>query len=312
MEAKPRRRTRERILELSLRLFNEIGEPNVTTTTIADEMAISPGNLYYHFRNKDDIINSLFAQFEGEIEKRMQFSEGRPTIEEVWLYLQHMADFLWTYRFFYRDLNDLLSRNRTLETHFKQIIGHKVRFARSLCEQLVEDGQMLATPDEITVISTNVGVIATYWLSYQFVMNPRQYNDQEAIRKELHQASQQILSIMAPYLKGRSREMFDDLVRRRFTLSMLKADVPEVVTIVAVADKAEDAAVDEEIGKDKSGKKALDIDEDSLSAQNAEQHIPHVATKLAKTPKTIKPIKTAKMEKIPKSSTAKAPRNRLK
>jgi hypothetical protein len=57
-----------------------------------------------------------------------------------------------------------------------------------------------------------MGVIATYWLSYQFVMNPRKYNEQDAIRAELHQASLHIISLMAPYLRGRSRQMFDDLV----------------------------------------------------------------------------------------------------
>jgi AcrR family transcriptional regulator len=213
MEAKPPRRTRERILELSLKLFNDIGEPNVTTTTIAEEMEISPGNLYYHFRNKDDIINSIFAQFEQLIEKRLRFPEDhRPTIDEMWSYLQYMADFLWQYRFLYRDLNDLLARNRTLETHFKQIITHKVNFAQQLCDALVADHEMVATPAEIKVIATNMGVIATYWLSYQFVMNPRKYNEQETIRAELHQASLHIISMMAPYLRGRSRQIFDDLV----------------------------------------------------------------------------------------------------
>ena len=219
MEAKPPRRTRERILELSLKLFNDIGEPNVTTTTIAEELDISPGNLYYHFRNKDDIINSIFSQFEQQIEKRLRLPDDhKPSIHEVWAYLQYMADFLWTYRFLYRDLNDLLARNRTLETHFKQILGYKVRFAHDLCKILVDDGEMVATADELGVIATNVAIISTYWLSYQFVMNPRKYNDQDAIRSELHQASRQILSLLAPYLRGQARQMFDDLACGRLPM----------------------------------------------------------------------------------------------
>lgn len=212
MEAKPPRRTRERILEVSLRLFNEIGEPNVTTTTIAEEMKISPGNLYYHFRNKDDIINSIFAQFEQEIERRLRLPDDhKPTLDEVWTYLQYMSEFLWRFRFLYRDLNDLLARNRTLETHFKQIVGHKKRFAREMCDLLVADDEMEITQAQIDVVTTNMVVLSTYWLSYQFVMNPRKYNDPEEIGAGLHQASYHILSQMAPYLKGRSRELYEKM-----------------------------------------------------------------------------------------------------
>lgn len=56
-----------RILAKSLHLFNEFGEPNITTNMLAEHLEISPGNLYYHFRNKEDIVNSLFAEFEKDI-----------------------------------------------------------------------------------------------------------------------------------------------------------------------------------------------------------------------------------------------------
>jgi AcrR family transcriptional regulator len=130
MERKPKRRTRERILETSLELFNDFGEPNVTTQLISDEMGISPGNLYYHFHNKDEIIESLFADFERDIEDTLSAPTRRaPNVEDIWLFLHLIFEAIWKFRFLYRDINELLSRNRLLETHFKRIVARKVSTA---------------------------------------------------------------------------------------------------------------------------------------------------------------------------------------
>ena len=220
MQAKAPRRTRERILEISLRLFNEFGEPNITTTIIAEELSISPGNLYYHFRNKDDIVDSIFVQFEGEINRMLAVpADRRPTIEDVWLYLHLMFELVWRYRFFYRDLSDLLSRNRKLELQFKQIYQHKILVARQLCDGLRSDGALEASDMEIDALASNMVVVASYWLSYEYVLNPRKYTEQQVMADALMRGCYQVLSLVGPYLRGDTHALFVKLVEeysRRF------------------------------------------------------------------------------------------------
>ena len=213
MQAKAPRRTRERILETSLRLFNEFGEPNITTTIIAEELTMSPGNLYYHFRNKDDIVDSIFVQFEGEIIRMLSVpANRRPTIEDVWVYLHMMFELVWRYRFFYRDLSDLLSRNRKLELQFKQIYKHKVLVARQLCDGLRGDGALDASDQEIEALAANMVVVASYWLSYEYVLNPRRYTEQQVMADALMRGCYQVLSLVGPYLRGDTHALFRKLV----------------------------------------------------------------------------------------------------
>lgn len=212
MERKPPRRTRERILSVSLRLFNDLGEPNVTTSAIADEMNISPGNLYYHFRNKDEIVNALFEQFEREIDPLLDSPARREiSFEDAWLFLHLLFESIWRYRFVYRDLNDLLSRNRRLETRFHAILARKMHAARLLCAALAGTGQLSAGRREIESLATNMVVVATYWLSFEYVGNARRFNEPAYQSAAMARGAYQVLSLLAPYLSEDGRALFTRL-----------------------------------------------------------------------------------------------------
>ena len=123
-------RTRERILAVSLALFNDEGEAHVTTGMIAAELGISPGNLYYHFRNKDEIVERLFARFEERIVIEPDVQPAGPgAIEDLWLYLHLMFEAIQDYRFLYRNLDDITSRNPRLRGQINRIFDRKARMA---------------------------------------------------------------------------------------------------------------------------------------------------------------------------------------
>ena len=208
MDDKPKRRTRERILEASLRLFNEFGEPNVTTTLVADNLGISPGNLYYHFHSKDEIVEAIFAGFEREIEEILTVPGNRQAnVDDIWLFLHLLFEQIWKYRFFYRDLNDLLTRNRTLEIHFKKIIAHKVATATALCEGLQLAGAMRAADNELRALGVNMAAIATYWLSFEYVRDPRGTMAGGRIGRGVYQ----VMAMLSPFLIGEARALLEKL-----------------------------------------------------------------------------------------------------
>ena len=210
MERKPRRRTRERILETSLMLFNRFGEPNVTTSVIADELNISPGNLYYHFDSKDEIVTTIFASFRREIDRVLDTPANRlANVEDIWLFLHLLFEAIWRYRFLYRDLSDLLSRNRVLELGFKDLIQRKVSTAIALCDDLRAHGQLQATAGEIEALATNVAALATYWLSFEYVRNPRHLTEAQVLARGAYQ----VMVLIAPFLVGASRTLFERLAQ---------------------------------------------------------------------------------------------------
>lgn len=194
------RQTRQRILDTALVLFNERGEQNVSTNHIADELEISPGNLYYHFRNKDDIIEQLFGRYEERIDAALQAPEGRlPELEDIWMQLHVVFECIWDYRFLYRDLVDILSRNRRLRLRFARILRRASDNATEVMRGLVRGGLMRASAAEIDAMSTNILVLATFWLNYASVRGDR--DEHEAIRHGIVQ----VMMLLSPFLRDAER-----------------------------------------------------------------------------------------------------------
>ena len=202
------RQTRQRILDASLVMFNAQGEPNVTTNHIADELEISPGNLYYHFRNKDDIIEQLFGGYEQRMDAALSAPEGRlPGLEDVWLQLHLVFECIWDYRFLYRDLVDILTRNRRLRLRFARILTRADEQAHQVMRGLVQAGVMRASADEVDAAATNILVIATFWLNYAAARGDK--DERTSIRDGIVQ----VMMLIAPFLRDAERVHLNTLTR---------------------------------------------------------------------------------------------------
>lgn len=212
MVKKAPRRTAERILEVSLGLFNRFGEPNVSTTLISSELNISPGNLYYHYPAKDELINKLFDAYEKRLSELLNASDAIRDVEEAWFFMHSLFELIWQYRFLYRDLNDLLSKNRRLETHFQWILKHKTRSLRAMLDSLNRVGALKLDPTEADGTATSMVVVLTYWLSYEYVRDPRHALEEDNAQLALLRGAHHVLSLLVPYLESGQRRHLQALI----------------------------------------------------------------------------------------------------
>jgi AcrR family transcriptional regulator len=226
MVKKAPRRTAERILEVTLELFNRFGEPNVSTTLISSELGISPGNLYYHYPAKDELINTLFDRYEQALSELLHASDGVHDVESAWFFMHTLFELIWQYRFLYRDLNDLLSKNRRLETHIQKALQDKATAFHAMLDSMRRAGALQIDARETQTVATSLVVVLTYWLSFEYVRDPRHALEPAGAQTALLRGAQHGLSLLAPYLKPDQRSHLLQLVGA-YTMPVPQSDIQD-------------------------------------------------------------------------------------
>lgn len=204
-------KTRERILSASLALFNELGEPNVTTLLISDELDISPGNLYYHFRSKGDIVTELFERFQDEIHDLLAIPDDvQVDLEQLAFFLHLLFESIARYRFLYQDLVNILSRYENLQKAFRAILDRKESGFRLLCQSLERQQLIRLNETQTDALCRQLTMTVCYWSSFDSLRDLKdrsQANPGRGVYQVLHllmphlpqQVQHEVLAISQDY-----------------------------------------------------------------------------------------------------------------
>jgi AcrR family transcriptional regulator len=190
---------RERIIEAGLALFNERGMGSVTTNHIAAHLSISPGNLYYHFRNKAEIIRAIFPRGADAARAAIALPEqGAITAADVGRY--HLAGIqtLWEFRFLFHDPRELLARDPVLAEPYRELQQSVIQQFFTLFERLIAQGQMRRPdpPDDLGRVAKNAFLLWSTWLN--FVMTSR--SEPDIAPRDVADGALQSFLTFAPYL----------------------------------------------------------------------------------------------------------------
>ena len=205
-------KTKERILQLSLQLFNERGERSVTTNHIAAELNMSPGNLYYHFRNKSEIIKELMEQYQKETLDMLALPDDRVLdVNDKISYFQELSNQLWAYRFLHRDVYHLVENNEDFRKMYPRFAGQVMQQGQKIYQAFVDAGLMQMTPSEIEALVINLWIVLTNWTNFLYMSGHiRDSNHLE--EKWVWQALRQMVFLEGAYLRGESRETYERLL----------------------------------------------------------------------------------------------------
>ena len=175
------------ILETARKLFNETNTQAVTTNHIAKEMGISPGNLHYHYRNREEIIRILYKQLSAEASLEIDaLPKDIATLNE---YQTYLIEVQWRYRFFFRELLFLCSRDEKLRVMYvEDNIAHRGRMKKVMQNLIDNDEMKVPTVEALEHLVDTMLMAWQFYISYIYTLG--QCLDEKGIKEMIAYTNQ--------------------------------------------------------------------------------------------------------------------------
>lgn len=172
---------KEKIMEAATQLFNEKGYGTVNLKELAQTIGISRGNLTYHFKNKEALLEAIIKNMWERISQEKKKTRQMPSFENMHNQTQLYYSFQKKYAFVFLDTN--VRNHPSVKEQFKAMIERTIEDFR----KMIAFGIQLGTIKEETIpgtyhsLSFSVWMLSFYWLSQQTTRDDNMETDAEKI-----------------------------------------------------------------------------------------------------------------------------------
>lgn len=155
------KKTRERILDASIELFNIKKASNVSTVQISAAMKISPGNLYYYYANKEEVIRCIWEErMSDKLDALMKSTEEIKTATDLLNFIEDCLNYMIDYRFFYTELPTLFANDDKLVEIYSNVTNNMRDTFTALAIRLREEGKF-SDDDDVTLVMAIQNAVAS-------------------------------------------------------------------------------------------------------------------------------------------------------
>ena len=190
----------------ALKLFNERGVGRVSGNTIAEHCGISKGNMHYHFRTKQEIIQALFQDIVAEIGLDWRQDEDQPTVVHMAEMFERQLEMIWRHRFFYREMATLVRECPELHAMVSELRVERIDKVLQFFEALVDVG-VINKPRSRESLRY---LVVISWIYCDNWLNFVELQGQEEDAEIINTGYDMIVELLYPHLSEAARtEIYD-------------------------------------------------------------------------------------------------------
>lgn len=200
-------KTKSRIQQKALEIFNEKGVSNTTLRQIALALGMSQGNLNYHFKTKNEIVEALYYELVEQMDKQMNSMIANTSVLQLLNNSSRLSmEVFYNYRFLMRDFFLILRENAKIKTHYLNLVQfRKVQFKEIfnnlIAEQILREEAFI---NEYERLVERMFILGDNWINSHELFEGNIPNPVDHYHVLLFE-------VIYPYLTKKGRAIYDQL-----------------------------------------------------------------------------------------------------